>query len=203
MTISPLCCLSTACWEWVCSSLACVGEQHAGLSCNCKIFLISSSFYSSVATYSYSFFFSWVAGWALPSASEVLCVASVPVGGCHLSPLVTVHVCAAGKFHRRTCPQLSVIRTWIWHQLWKKTKNLFLKNESLDSPHNVPITISNTAASYWEPSCSESNTIWERKTSQNNYRRLLKCSTFGSFFLENDSIFIRTVNVNVLMHVIN
>ncbi len=90
------------------------------LSCNCMVFLISSSFYSSVATYSYSFFFSWVACWALPSASEVLCVASVPVGGCHLSPLVTVHVCAAGKFHRRTCPQLSVIRTWIWHQLWGK-----------------------------------------------------------------------------------
>lgn len=90
-------------------------------------------------------FFSWVACCALPSASEVL----APL------PLVTVHVCAAGKFHRRTCPQLSVIRTWIWH--------LFLINESLDSPHNMPITISNPEVSYWEPSCSESVWFWKER----------------------------------------
>lgn len=82
-------------------------------------------------------------------------------------------------------------------------KNLFLKNESLDSPHNMPITISNPAVSYWEPSCSESHMILERKSSQNNSWRLWKCSTVGGFFLENDSIFNKIVNINMLMRVFN
>jgi len=83
--------------------------------------------------------------------------------GGHLSLLVT-----SSRLCCRQVPQEDVPSAVCYQNMnlasIKEKKNLFLKNESLVSPHNVPITISNTATSYWEASCSESTMILERKT---------------------------------------
>lgn len=97
-------------------------------------------------------------------------MASVPVGG-HLSLLVTSSRLCCRKVPQEDVPSAVCYQNMNLASI-KKKKNIFLKNEPLVSLHNVPIAISNTATSYWEASYSQSSMILERKSSQNNSRRL-------------------------------